>query len=454
MDAAACLSPDDCWFGGQIAQPPNPNFGAFHLHWNGETVEVVYAPEDHAIAAMALTTTTPSGGGLETTLFESVQLARGDEYGSQSTTHPPLLHTISAGTSTAFHDVFPPQPGCDPSVGICYPLPEYGFEESGGRQLPVDPQTLAGFSLSSDFRPASGAPGPAQLWAVAGPDSTPPVDSSHGTAHPIALRYDSSEGTWSQVVPNLGGFGAGAVPLAVAAEPGAPAAWVTIASRDRAAHVARLTSAGELTEQDALGPSQAVGYRGEAGPIACPAPHDCWLATTQGWLFHLTSEAEQLPQDTDPNFAGVIAFRPADGGTLLLPSDIPPPDDSLANQAPPPPPPPPPKTVARTVRRLPLVEHLRSQTIGGTTLLLSFTLTAPAKVQLLALRHRHVVASTHRMKLHAGRRRLRLRLNPRNWPTKLDLRTSALAPTPVAPGGSSEGSATTPPPSNESSLTT
>jgi hypothetical protein len=454
MDAAACTGPADCWFGGQIAQPPNSNVGAFHLHWNGQGVEAVYAPEDHAVASMALATTPLSSGGFRPALFESVQLAPGDEYGPQSTTHPPLLHQISAGTGTAFHDVFPQDPSCDPSKTICYPLPEYGFEEVGSMQLPVDPQTLAGLSLSSDYSPAGGTAGAAQLWAVAAPDATPPVDSSHGRAHPIALRYDSSVDSWSQVVPNLGGFAPGAVPLGVAAEPGAAAAWVTIASKDHAAHVVRLTSAGALSEQDVLGSAQEVGNRGEAGPIACPGPHDCWLATNQGWLFHLT-DGKQLPQDTDPGFAGVIAFRPADGGTLLLPSDTPPPDDSLANQAPPVLPPPAVSVQGTTVSRLPLVEHMRSRVIHASTLELTFTLTAMARVQLLARRNKRLVASTRRMKLRAGRRRLELRLDPHRWPTKLDFHAVPLAPTPIAPGSRSGGTGqTTPAPRGENSFAT
>jgi hypothetical protein len=458
MDSAACLSPEDCWFGGEIAQPPNPNTGAFHLHWDGQNVTVVYAPEDHAVAAMALVSTPLGNGNFQPSLFESVQLAPGDEYGLQSTTHPPLLHLISAGSGTVFHDIFPPNPGCEVSAAICYPLPEYGFEERGAEQLPVDPQTLAGFSLSSDYSPALGAASGSQLWAVAGPDATAPMDSSHGDAHPIALRYESASNAWTQVAPNLGGFPSGSDPLGVAAEPDAPAAWVTLASHDRAAHVDRLTSAGTLTEADTLGPAQGVGYRGEAGPIACPAPQECWLATNQGWLFHLTSRNAQgpLPQDTDPNFAGIIAFRPPDGGTLLLPSDTPPPDDSLANQAPPVLPPAQAQVQGVSVTHEALVQHMRTKLLKQDTLSLTFTLTVSAHVQLLASRHSHLIADTRRTTLHRGHHELRLRLNPRRWPTKLDLRASPLEPLPTvaAPPSGSGSTPTLTAPISSNSLTT
>ncbi len=50
----------------------------------------------------------------------------------------------------------------------------------------------------------------------------------------------------------------------------------------------------------------------------------------------------------------------------------------------------------------------------------------------VAKRRRRVVARTPMSTLAAGERRLLLRLDPRRWPTKLDLETHALAPLPVA----------------------
>ena len=60
-------------------------------------------------------------------IFESVQLAPGDAYGSESLDHPPLLH-VEAPQDPAdpFHDVYmadDQDPGCG---SFCPPLPDYG----------------------------------------------------------------------------------------------------------------------------------------------------------------------------------------------------------------------------------------------------------------------------------------------------------------------------------------
>ena len=77
------------------------------------------------------------------------------------------------------------------------------------------------------------------------------------------------------------------------------------------------------------------------------------------------------------------------------------------------------------------------------TLELRFHLAVKARVRLLAKRHKKVVASTPTRTLAAGNRKLLLRLNPRSWPTKLDLQTHALAPLPtVTATGGGAGSKT------------
>jgi hypothetical protein len=448
MDAAGCIGPNDCWFGGELGLPPNN--GAFHLHWNGQTVSVVYSPEDHAVVSMALAKAGVIEGG-PAELFESVQLEPTDNYGFEDPEHPAVLHRLDPpGSSVAFHNVFIPRLGCA-ELEPCPPLPNYGIDEE---EKPVAPDTLGGFMLSSDYTLSGATPEPFQLWAIAGPNGNEPENSSEGTAHTIALRY--SQGIWTQV---LGGEGPGgkapggsepleseAAPTGVAAEPGSAAAWVTIRSSDGEAHVARLTAAGKLSQTDVLGKAQNVGQRGEAGPIACPAANDCWLATNQGWLFHFTTPASTLPLDTDPNFAGVITFRPSDGGVPQLPPNEPPPDDSLANQLPPPPPPTPTTTSATSLEFKALVTDEHTRVIHRYTLELSFKLTVKARVQLLASHGRHQVARTRMETLKAGPHTLRLRLNPHAWPNKLDLKTKALEKLPTVPvkkGASSPSSGQT-----------
>jgi hypothetical protein len=427
MDAGACISPDDCWFGGALGQPPNS--GAFHLHWDGHNVSVLYAPQDHAITSMAL-----AGPG---TLLESVQLAETDQFGSESQKHPALVHRVD-GPDGLFVNLELTDQGCA-SSSICPPLPIYGIDSL---KRPVAPSTLGPLMLGSDFSPAEPGGSPTQLWALAAPSPNPPGDlrSSEGLAHTIAMRY--SEGAWSQVVGSAdvpGGeepFEAEEIPRGIAAEPRGAAVWVMIESSDGQAHVDRLTAAGAISERDTLGDAQGVGRRGEAGAVACPAPHECWLATSKGWLFHL-SDGSALAQDTDPNFVGVITYRPSDPSVPVLPPNEPPVDDSLANQLIAPPPPPLPPPTASTVN-LPVALDLRSRVVGRDTLELTFKLAATAHVQLLASRKGHVVAKTHRETLGVGKHKLDLRLSPRRWPTKIELKAKPLKPL-VGPAPSGGG---------------
>jgi hypothetical protein len=456
MNAAACLSPSNCWFGGELANPPN--VGAFHLHWDGHGMTVVYSPADHEIFSMAL-----AGPGV---LFESVTLLTKEEepivWGSEDPTHPAVLHQIDPpGSSVDFHNLLMPDSSCR-MLEFCAPLPAYGFDAGG---LPVEAATLGPFALSSDYSPSAGNPAAAQLWAIAGPNGAEAASSGVGVAHTIALRYAadpaSHEHVWMQVLGSeeFGGgdpFDAEEQAQGIAGEPGVPAAWVTLHTGDGQAHVAHLTAEGKIAERDILGEQQGVGRRGRAGPIACPAASDCWLATTQGWLFHYSGESPgepQLAQDTDPNFHTIITFRPSDGGVLQLPADEPPPDDSLANQAPPtPPPPPPPPPPAQVLSNAPVLVGLRSH-VHGDTLELTFKLVAEAHVQLFAKRHGRVVAKTAREILKAGRRRLLLRLDPRRWPTKLDLRAAPLKPLTVSSPGTGGGPSTSGP-SNAENIST
>jgi hypothetical protein len=455
MDAAACLSPTDCWFGGALGKGHR---GAFHLHWNGVSLTAVYSPEDHAVTSMALAD--------QSTLLESVQLAPGEEYESESAAHPAVLHQLDPpGSSIDFHNLFVPDPSCA-LLEECPPLPDYGTNLKGE---PVAPYTLAGFALSSDYTPSGSNPAPPQLWVAAGPDATkPPSSSKEGVAHTIVLRY--SQGAWTQVVG--GSEPGGGDPFAkeeaeevpgelfqgVAAEPGAPAAWLTLSSKDGEAHVDRLSAAGALT-RETLGEAQGVGKLGAAGPIACPAANDCWLATTKGWLFHLTEDpaeperTEGYPVDTDPNFAELITYRPPDEGVPQLPSIEQPLDNSLANQAEPPPPPKPTVQPPANLTRKPLVTDVSSHVVHRYTLELSFKLTVKARVQLLASLKRRRVAHTALQTLRAGMHTLTLRLNPRSWPNKLNLKATPLETLPTVESQGSSGQ-TVPPPVSANSVST
>jgi hypothetical protein len=476
MDAAACRGPSDCWFGGEIASPPE--HGAFHLHWDGKQVTAVYSTQDHSIDSLA--TVDPN------TIYEGVTVQPSDDFTGEDPADPPVINSVApAGSSTIFHPLF------------LSPLPDYGNDSSGH---PVDPLTVGGWQLSSDFSLSGDSPPPNQVWAIASPNGNPPSSASLGSAHTLALRYgvppNSSDGLpeWSQVVgdDNPGGDDPfnGATAVSVAAVPGQPDAWVSVTPSggpDNSAHVDLLNADGNIDEQDVLGtpptgsavtttttdtstesdtttdttittdttttasstPTAAaprtpdpVGFRGNAGPIACPGANDCWMATSTGWLFHYT-DGTAYPKDTDPSFAGIITYRPPDGGTPALPPDTPPADDSLANQTPPPPPPPTPSTPPTYKTRLALVTNVKAKLLKHNVEELTFKLTTAAKVELVAKRKKKVVAHTKLTRLGAGRRTLKLQLDPKHWPTSLAINASALDPsklivtTSTAPAGAS-----------------
>jgi len=450
MDAAACLAPNNCWFGGVLGVPPNS--GAFHLHWDGQTVSAVYSPFAHAVTSMALAD--------QSTLLESIELnqaSTGDSYTGESTEHPFLLHQIDPpGSNEDFHPLLLSNPACE-ALTACPVLPDYAG---------VSPESLGGFILGSDYSPAT-TPTAAQVWAAA------PSRHPGSAAHPIVLRlgFHNAAGeacdpsaagqvadcrrSWKQVVgvadPGLREEEERSGRLVnIAAEPGSPDAWLTFRSADGEAHVDRLTAAGGL-EKHVLGEEQHEGKRGSAESITCPAPEDCWLGTDEGWLFHLTRSAaepdatESYPEDEDPFFKGVIAFRPPDEGVPQLPSIEPPADTSGADQLPTPVVLPKLPTQAPATAQGPLIKGLRSKVVRGSTLELTFRLVVRARVQLVALRRDRRVAQTPRKTLAAGKRKLLLRLNPRRWPTRLDLKATPLAPLPSAPAGTGGGQAKPPP---------
>jgi hypothetical protein len=308
----------------------------------------------------------------------------------------------------------------------------------------ITAQDLTPFALSSDWRAGPATP---QLWAVAG--DSPDYQSTGATPQPFVLRY--SGGAWTQLLPNpnlsvdwprlnqgapdvpQGNVGGRTpVPQVVAAEPNENAAWIAVVpsnaerteialDRIQVTTDAAGTVTGATVEQVSLGPISL----GAATAITCPAEADCWMATSQGWLFHLTN-GTQLSPDTDPNFAGVITYRPPDGGT---PSVIPPVE--LGTSIPPSPAPTTQSSSGHTTplkcTRKQIVTHMsKSHLTRRTVLVLSFTLTAKARVQLIARRGGTIVAETKRSVLSVGRHMLELALDIKRWPTKLSLKADGI----------------------------
>ncbi len=432
MHGAACLGPEDCWFGGEPL--PDDQTGAFHLHWDGNSLSAVPGPQGHAVEDMR---------AYDGQIYESVHLALTDKLSEQE----PFgeysdVHLIEPnGVEPSFASLYP---GCPSSC-----VPVYSEEEL--------PDALDFLRLSA---------GQHALWGAADPTKNPP-ESTLGQVTVLRDVLREKEETWSQLIgPTTDPEGSNPftkvegkespeneVIESIAAEPpsasegaeGSESAWLALSSRKNAgqeplapAMVARLSGEGDVSERQTLPSEQemreGIGPKGSASIVTCPAADDCWLATSQGWLFHLAPEDERdLPPDTDPAFAGLITYRPPDAGIPAVIPDALPEDDSgvlgeipaLPNTAVET------KTSVEARADVPLLSALHARLVHGTTLELRFHLAVKARVRLLAERHKHLVASTPTRTLAAGERHLLLALNRDRWPTKLTLKTQALAPLPT-----------------------
>ena len=425
MFGAACLSAEDCWFGGERSTEGEGE--AFQLHWNGrEVLEVPYENEGHAIADLA---------PFEGDIYESLLLRKSDQDLTHSADLPPLRRIVGSGEPPTYETELEP--------------PLYGPRES--------PYALDSLRLSS----AGGA-----LWAAAGPSVSEPEGNE--TPAVTILRYSKTQwapglgeyvteetpswkalvGPESEPETGLEHFGSETVVTSIAGEPGTTSAWVGLdttedeldPSSTAAATIVQIEGDGTLHEEIKLPPNpQPLGPTGATAHLVCPGAHDCWLVTTQGWLFHLSIAGEPTEGPADAAFAEQpgevpLSFRPADESTPeTIPTTLPE-DDSGAKEGE--------QTEFKKlvvvepepeVRiKLPLLSHVHSKLIDRTTLDLSFHLAVKAQVQLIAKRHGRVVAKTAKKTFKAGNRSLLLRLNAREWPTGLSLKTHNLAPLPTA----------------------
>jgi hypothetical protein len=453
MFAAACLSESDCWFGGE--RLAGPQIGAFHLHWNGLTLtREPYLPEGHAVKEIS---------PFEGNLYESVKLSASDRI---------LQNEGKAGEVPALHLINPE--GVSPTFEAVLNLPLLGqgpcpTEEELTKRCAEFPQALEYLHVSSNE---------SALWAAAGPVPESERPKNSGKAGVTVLRYskvqyssgsheyeEAGAPTWQQVLgPGTDPSGEEVLPKdgvrSIAAEPATNSAWIALdswrgcvapepcstpqeleefeeqAGSTTRAKIAYLAADGSVSDELELPAAGAgLGPKGAAETIVCPGVHDCWMTTTQGWLFHLATSAErENPEpNADPAFSGgyLITERPADESVPQEVSDALPIDDSgleegeAAH----------PSTLVQPALvnpfatvTVPLLSKVHSRLVHGTTLELSFHLSVKARVRLLAKRHASVVASTRAQVLKAGNRSLLLRLNVHRWPTKLDLQTHALAP--------------------------
>jgi hypothetical protein len=407
MHALGCIAPSDCWFAGDTLPEPQ-NGEAFHLHWNGGSLTAEPTAQGHSARDMRL---------FEGRLLESVRLLPGDSSAEFETPLPSAMHAINpAGVA----------PAVEPVLG----MPLYSAEEF--------PEALDFLHLGADSEAA---------WAAAGPVEKAPA---HSTAAGLTVVRNAG-GAWTQVAgpeaPTHEAI-AGDVVNSIAPEPGTDHAWVALDTQEDSlkqsptvpALLARVSADGTIETQTLPSPSEiaeGIGPKGAAKTIACPAVEDCWMTTTQGWIFHLAPEGHRrLPAgevDHSAAFANDITFRPPDAGVPQVIPDAPPPDDSgLGERADSKPGLVEVPAATESKVRAALVSNIRSRLVHGTTTLeLSFHLAAKARVKLLAKRKARVVASTPMRTFAQGNRKLTLRLDRRRWPTKLDLQTHALAPLPL-----------------------
>lgn len=422
MNAAACIGPTDCWFGGEPLA--TPAVGSFQLHWNGSSVAAEpYLPEGRTVEAMQ----TFEGG-----IFESLRLSEKDRI-IRRATEVPALHLLGAAGAG------------EPVAGLAECL--YVSHED---LFALDYLRL---SASEDA-----------LWAAAGSKPQPPAPKGSVPAGVTLVRHqrepypapfaqcEESAPSWRQVIgPDTTPSGSEVFPeevvSSIAAEPGTDGVWLALESQAEAREaedghpspIAHATLALVSAEGKVLDQLQMPAAKGAATHIACPAAHDCWVSTSAGWLFRLATEEErEHPNpDGDSAFAGgyVITVRPPDEGVPPQTPTTLPVDDSGLTES---------RSGLEGVRvepvaaeqfarvTLPLLSHERTRLRHRTELEFSFHLAVKARVRLIAKRHKSVVASTPTRTLQAGDRSLLLRLNVKRWPTKLELQTHALAPLPTA----------------------
>lgn len=404
VNAASCAGPSNCWFGGIVGQTPDGSrAGAFHLVWNGETLTTVFAPQGRAVSDIEAF----GERFIETAHVGVASLdVQSEPVLTEPEPKPSLLHWID---SAVFSN--------DPFV----PAARTGVPDNGTELLAAD------------------AAGSTDAWAVGGGsvsgvgmDPTMPADRP-----PLAVHWTGSQ--WRGVALDETLFTPGERFVDVAVLPQAARAMIAVqpyAERRSASAKARgaFISQDGTVERFTL-PVGGAGL-GSAARVECVSASDCWLATYGGWVFHWTT-GDPLAIDAEPAFQRLITARPNEAAEQFV-GDGPPDDDSLLFA----PPPlaielPPIDEPLEPVRRLrSLISHVTTKLKGRRTLEIRFRLARPATIGVAALRKKRAVACARPAKMRPGSHRIKLRLNPRRWPTRLKMITREQgAKAPAVPRG-------------------
>ena len=427
MHAAGCISPTNCWFGGDLL--PSPQTGVFMLHWNGSQMEPQpFLPEGRPVWDMV---------PYEGSLFESMLLQAGQRTEVEEESFPPPLRRLKPevhGEESPFESIEPERlvlySEAEEAISLGYLRLSAGGEElwaAAGAQVP-SPGIGREAGVTILRKPAAGL----EFQSVIGPKEG--EDESEPPPGQLAFPKD--------------------VLNSIAAEPGTSSAWITLESEEDAsmasppalarASLARVSSAGAVSDRlelplpKKLPEEPGYGPLGTARRVVCPAQHDCWATTSDGWLLHLATAEERAHPDvlSDSAFARIeagepITFRPPDAGVPQeTPDELPEndsgesvfaPKEELVKHAK--------EEIARVT--VPLLSHVRARVIHRTELVVSFHLAVKARMRLQALRRKKVIAQTAMRTLGAGNRSLELRLNPKRWPQEIKLLKHALAPLPT-----------------------
>jgi hypothetical protein len=419
VNAATCRSANDCWFGGVGSLGENGTRpGAFHLHWDGSTLQSVTNGQGRGVSDMV----THRGAVLESTFVGVGASVQGQPpYLNRAEDAPALLHRVN-GTSFANDPFLPAAP----------------------EGVPADGTELR--SMDTDGTTA---------WAVGGGANSGPA-AANGFVHrtPVAVRKNG-DAAWQEVplsgdLPTDRWFGA------VAAVPGTTEAWATVADSEvggsfasgeqGAPSVAHVGADGAVAI-DALDTNSGSAARGAATAVACPTAGDCWVATARGYLYRRTDRAT-YPRDTDPAFQGTITIRPNEAAAQAI-SDDPPVDDSRL-LAPPvvlPPAgealpatdcPSPPALVTRVkASTKKLSKKQKRQTNAKVTLVVRFRLARKAQVGLTATRGKKVVARAKARTFAPGTRQLTVSVRRKSFPKGIKFSLKELT-SPVCDTGSSD----------------
>jgi hypothetical protein len=408
MFAAACNGPSDCWFGGAFGEDGlGRRSGAFHLHWDGNALSTVYAPQGRAISDLLHT----SDGWYESTY---------------------------RGPSPTAADAEPPLRDPEPVARLLH--------EIDGTTFTDDP-----------FEPAQPSV-PAELYALDGDGQTAwaagggaVVNGQPQARTPLLVRHTAGTPGWQEVNLSAAGLPTDQSLVDVAAIPGTGGAWAALdtpslfgddGGQPRVVHVA---ADGTAVLEELAGDTDPV--KGGATRIACPAANDCWMATARGNLYRWVPDGvPAYPVDADPAFQGTITQRVNEAAEEAVPDD-PPVDDSLLNA-----PPielaqePVPDVVGSSCPALPsLITKVKSKVHGSKRLRLyiTFKLARKAKVGMTAKRRGKIVTRAKQRTLAKGNRTLILKVTRKRWPTALKFSvreatkstcgSTAPAPDPVTP---------------------